>query len=234
MTEICQKDNRKMSERCQKDVRMSECQNYWQTEWLTSMGRQPLLEEDNLSPRKTTSPIGSRPLFLGRQPLHVEYNLFIWKTIGSQTLGWGGASNDLSISIYQHKKIYRPKMIVWWLVLYSWSCLSKIISYGFLLCSTVIGLDLESHSHSREKVQFFETRLRIIFLALAWRDEIEIIIWPFSYFETRTRFHFVTLMFRDEIETSENHFSWSSEKNEADSRREFPGSRILADLCLRV
>ena len=97
-------------------------------------------------------------------------------------------------------------------MLYSWSCLSKIISYGFLLCSTVIGLDLESHSHSREKVQFFETRLRIIFLALAWRDEIEIIIWPFSYFETRTRFHFVTLMFRDEIETSENHFSWSSEK----------------------
>ena len=33
-----------------------------------------------------------------------------------------------------------------------------------------------SHSHYREKVQFFETRLRIIFLALAWRDEIEIII----------------------------------------------------------
>ena len=88
----------------------------------------------------------------------------------------------------------------------------KFISYGFLLCSPVIGLDLESLSHSREKVQFFETRLRIIFLALAWRDEIEIIIWPFSYFETRTRFHFVTLMFRDEIETSENHFSWSSEK----------------------
>ena len=202
MTEICQKDDRKISE----------CQNYWQTEWLTSMGRQPLLEEDNLSPRKTTSPIGSRPLFLGRQPLHVEYNLFIWNTIGSPNLRWGGASNDLSISIYQHKKIYRPKMIVWWLVLYSWSCLSKIISYDFLLCSTVIGLDLESHSHSREKVQFFETRLRIIFLALAWRDEIEIIIWPFSYFETRTRFHFVTLMFRDEIETSENHFSWSSEK----------------------
>ena len=79
-----------------------------------------------------------------------------------------------------------------------------------LLCSSIIRLDLESHS--REKVQFFETRLRIIFLALAWRDEIEIIIWPFSYFETRTRFHFVTLMFRDEIETSENHFSWSSEK----------------------
>ena len=45
-----------------------------------------------------------------------------------------------------------------------------------LLCSFVIGLDLEYHSHSREKVQFFETRLRIFFLALAWRDEIEIII----------------------------------------------------------
>ena len=102
--------------------------------------------------------------------------------------------------------------IVWWLVLYSWSCLSKIISHDFLLCSTVIGLDLESHCNSREMVQLFETRLRIIFLALAWRDEIEIIIWPFSYFETRTRFHFVTLMFRDEIETSDNYFSWLSEK----------------------
>ena len=53
--------------------------------------------------------------------------------------------------------------------------LSKIISYAFLLYSPV-GLDLKSHSHSREKVQFFETRLRIIFLALTWRDEIEIII----------------------------------------------------------
>ena len=41
-------------------------------------------------------------------------------------------------------------------------------------------------------------------------------------------------MFRDEIETSENHFSWSSEKNEADSRREFPGSRILADLWFQA
>ena len=76
--------------------------------------------------------------------------------------------------------------------------------YDCLLYGPVIGLDLESHS--REKVQFFETRLRIIFLALAWRDEIEIIIWPFSYFETRTRFRFVTLIFRDEIE---NDFSCS-------------------------
>ena len=33
-----------------------------------------------------------------------------------------------------------------------------------------------SHSHSQEKVQICEMRLRIIFLALAWRDEIEIII----------------------------------------------------------
>ena len=51
-----------------------------------------------------------------------------------------------------------------------------------------------SHSHYREKVQFFETRLRIIFLALTWRDGMEIIIWPFSYFETRTIFHIVILM----------------------------------------
>ena len=33
-----------------------------------------------------------------------------------------------------------------------------------------------SWSHSQEKVQIFEMRLRIIFLALAWRDKIEIII----------------------------------------------------------
>ena len=33
-----------------------------------------------------------------------------------------------------------------------------------------------SHSHSREMVQFFETRLRTVFLALTWQDEIEIII----------------------------------------------------------
>ena len=100
----------------------------------------------------------------------------------------------------------------WWLVLYSWPCLSKIISYSFLLCSTVIGLDLESHFHSREKMQSFEMRLRIIFLALAWRDEIEIIIRPFSYFETRRRLHIVILVFPDKIETLENHISWWSEK----------------------
>ena len=49
-------------------------------------------------------------------------------------------------------------------------------SYHMLSFCTVIGLDLESHSHSREKVQFFETRSRIIFLAFTWRDESEIII----------------------------------------------------------
>ena len=49
-------------------------------------------------------------------------------------------------------------------------------SYHMLSFCTVIGLDLESHYHSRKKVQFFETRSRIIFLALTWRDEIEIII----------------------------------------------------------
>ena len=61
-------------------------------------------------------------------------------------------------------------------------------------------------------MQFFKTRLIIIFLALTWRDEIEIIIWPYSYFETRTRLDIATLMFWDEFETSENHFSWLSEK----------------------
>ena len=44
------------------------------------------------------------------------------------------------------------------------------------LYSLVIGVDLESHSHPPDKVQFFETRLRIIFLTLTWRDEIKIII----------------------------------------------------------
>ena len=35
MTEICQKDDRKMTERCQKDVRMSECQNVRITDRLS-------------------------------------------------------------------------------------------------------------------------------------------------------------------------------------------------------
>ena len=39
-------------------------------------------------------------------------------------------------------------------------------------------------------------------------------------------------MFLDEIETLENHFSWSSKKNEAYSRREFLGSKILVELWL--
>ena len=53
MTEICQKDDRKMSE----------CQNYWHTEWLTSMGktappwgRRPVPEEDNHSSTKSICP----------------------------------------------------------------------------------------------------------------------------------------------------------------------------------
>ena len=58
------KDDRNMSERWQKDVRkMSECQNYWHTEWLTSMGktappwgRRPVPEEDNLSSTKSICP----------------------------------------------------------------------------------------------------------------------------------------------------------------------------------
>ena len=95
--------------------------------------------------------------------------------------------------------------------------------YDCLLCSPVIGLDLESHS--REKVQFFETRSRIIFLALTWRDKIEIIIRPFSYFKKRMRLQIVILVFRDEIETSRSRSKIISHgparKNEAYSRREF-------------
>ena len=68
-------------------------------------------------------------------------------------------------------------------------------------------------------------------LALTWRDKIEITIWPFSYFESRTRLHIVILVFRDETKTSKNRFSWSSEKKWGWLSREFPGSRILVDLC---
>ena len=92
-----------------------------------------------------------------------------------------------------------------------------------------IGLDLESHSHSR-KVQFSETRLRIIFLALTWQDVIEIIIGSFSYFETRARLFIVILMFRDETRLQKIISRGRARKNEADSRREFPGSKILAEL----
>ena len=56
--------------------------------------------------------------------------------------------------------------------------------YDCLLCSPVIGLDLESHS--REKVQFVETRSRIIFLALLARRDRD--------------YHMTILIFRDENE----------------------------------
>ena len=82
---------------------------------------------------------------------------------------------------------------------------------------------------SRESA-IFRDEIGNYFLTLTWRDEIEIIIWPFSYFEKRTRLQIVILMFRDEIETSENHFSCWARKNQADSRREFPISRILVEL----
>ena len=60
--------------------------------------------------------------------------------------------------------------------------LIKIISYG------IIGLDLESLSHSRDKVQFFETRLRIYFSC--------------SHLARRDRdYHKTILVFRDENET---------------------------------
>ena len=79
-----------------------------------------------------------------------------------------------------------------------------------------------SLSLSREGSIFWD-KIENFFLALIWRDEIEIIIWPFSYFETRTRLNIVTLMFRDEIETSENHFSWSSEKKWSSLSSRIPG-----------
>ena len=88
-----------------------------------------------------------------------------------------------------HPNTFCPYCIYWPSTAFYWPSTTKyqsdylrtiavfmILFIKNLLCSTVIGLDLKSHSHSREKVQFFETRLRIILLALAWRDEIEIII----------------------------------------------------------
>ena len=68
-----------------------------------------------------------------------------------------------------------------------------------------------SLSLSREGSIFWD-KIENFFLALIWRDEIEIIIWPFSYFETRKRLHIVFLVFRDEVETLDNHFLWLSEK----------------------
>ena len=70
------------------------------------------------------------------------------------------------------------------------------------------------------------------------RRYIEIIIGPFSYFKTRAicncyscalrreQYAIVILVFRDKIETLENH---NSRTNEAESRQEFLGLRILAD-----
>ena len=80
-------------------------------------------------------------------------------------------------------------------------------------------------------VQFFETRLRIIFLLspgetrsrlsydhsrISRRERDSILL--LSCFETRSRLQKTISRGR-------------ARKNEADSRREFPGSRILADLC---
>ena len=53
MTERCQKDVRKISERCQ-NVRITDRLSDW-LQWE----RQPPLEEDDLSPRKTTSHLQS-------------------------------------------------------------------------------------------------------------------------------------------------------------------------------
>ena len=125
----------------------------------------------------------SRPLIIKR------HHLTLTHFIANITLQRGGI---WTLSLKHHRKYFQSPQK---------NYLSKIISYGFLLYSQVIELDLESHSQSRDKGQFFETRLRTIFLALTWRDEIEIIVWPFSYFETRTRLHIASLMLRDEVET---------------------------------
>ena len=59
--------------------------------------------------------------------------------------------------------------------------------YDCLLCSPVIGLDLESHS--REKVQFFETRSRLSYdhSRISRRERDYILL--FSCFETRSRLY---------------------------------------------
>ena len=134
----------------------------------------------------------------------------IWISITLLYSGWWVEFKDGNFCYVDNCYTYSVNL-VFAQILYFWLFIKNIL-YGFLLCSPVIGLDLESVSHSREKVQFFKTRLRIFVLALTWRDEIEIITWPFSYFETRTRLNIVTLMFTDKIDTLENHFSWSSEK----------------------
>ena len=43
----------------------------------------------------------------------------------------------------------------------------------------------------------------------------------------------IILVFRDDIKTVENHFSWSGEKKWSWLSREFPGSRILVELCCK-
>ena len=138
-----------------------------------------------------------------------------------------------------------------------------------LLCRVVFGLDIESHSHSQEKVQFFETRLRIIVLAQILNEAdrrglqancrgLTIILekrcnfsrrdWELFFLlspgETRSRLSYdhsrISRRERDSIlllscfETRSRLQKIISRgrarKNEDESRREFPGSRILADL----
>ena len=110
-----------------------------------------------------------------------------------------------------------------------------ILVFWTPLMQSGIGLDLESYSHSREKVQYFETFGNYFSCShLARRDK---------------DYHLTILVFWDENEITYcySHVSrWDRDfrksflggwerKNESDSRREFPGSRILADLwCKRL
>ena len=84
--------------------------------------------------------------------------------------------------------------------------------------SSILILDLESYS-----LDEIENYFSCFHLARRDRDYHMTII----VFREKTRLHILIIMFRDKIKTR---FLWSSEKNEADSRQEFPGSRILADL----
>ena len=101
-----------------------------------------------------------------------------------------------------------------------------------MLCSIIYD-DFRISWEIWKKVQFFETRSRIILLALTWRDKIDIFILLFSCLETSSRLHIVILMFRDENEKHTLNVSRSSEKNVSQFSRDLARTRILADLWLR-
>ena len=86
-----------------------------------------------------------------------------------------------------------------------------------------IFLDLKSHSHSQEKVQFFETRLRIIFLALTWRGETRLRLSYDHYRILRREGDYILLLscFETGSRLKKIISCGRARKNEADSRWEF-------------